>query len=209
MGYGVIRHYASPYYDPVKAHEYYEEHKKLKGRTSTAGLNDTGKEAARYVKNSLNEERKQKVEESKNQMNSKIASSKNAKDSRVESAKAQTKARIEQHKNSMQNSIDGLSEKLKKLTSAEKKGPKGLSIRNDIAKLREKNTQKRKELQAEYSENAKSYRSEHSTNVKGYREEHKQNVANYRSEYNSKYEAELEKMQNDSSMKKVYKRKRR
>ena len=28
-----ILHYASPYYDPVKAHEYYMKHRQLKGRT--------------------------------------------------------------------------------------------------------------------------------------------------------------------------------
>lgn len=55
-----LKHYASPYYDPVKAHEYYEEHKKLKGRTSTSGLNDEGKAAAKYVKEQINAERKQK-----------------------------------------------------------------------------------------------------------------------------------------------------
>ena len=54
----ILMHYASKYYDPQKAHEYYEQHKKLKGRTSTAGLNEKGREAAKYVKKSLNEEKK-------------------------------------------------------------------------------------------------------------------------------------------------------
>lgn len=43
-----LYHYASPYYDPVKAHECYEQHKQLKGRSSTAGLNEKGREVARY-----------------------------------------------------------------------------------------------------------------------------------------------------------------
>lgn len=33
-------HYASPYYDPVKAHEYYMKNRELKGRTSTKGFTD-------------------------------------------------------------------------------------------------------------------------------------------------------------------------
>ena len=59
-----LAHYSSPYYDPVKAHEYYMKTRKLKGtssKTSTAGLNDDGKAAAKYVKNQLTTERKTKV----------------------------------------------------------------------------------------------------------------------------------------------------
>ncbi len=58
-------HYASPYYDPVKAHEYYMKNRELKGRKSTAGLTDKGKEAASYVKDRINEERKAKISESR------------------------------------------------------------------------------------------------------------------------------------------------
>lgn len=32
-----LAHYASPYYDPVKAHEYYMRHRKLKGRRKGSG----------------------------------------------------------------------------------------------------------------------------------------------------------------------------
>ena len=67
--------YASPYYDPVKAHEYYMQHRKLKGRqakTSTAGLNETGKIAAGVVKKSLQEEKKQKIKEHTEKTNEKI-----------------------------------------------------------------------------------------------------------------------------------------
>ena len=39
----ILIHYASPYYDPVKAHEYYEQHKHLKGRP-TGRLTDEGKQ---------------------------------------------------------------------------------------------------------------------------------------------------------------------
>lgn len=53
--------YKSKYYDPVKAHEYYEKHKKLKGKkkaSSTADLSEEGKIAAKEVKERLNEEMK-------------------------------------------------------------------------------------------------------------------------------------------------------
>ena len=34
----VLRHYASPYYDPQKAHEYYMRTRELKGRSTTCLL---------------------------------------------------------------------------------------------------------------------------------------------------------------------------
>lgn len=51
-----LEHYASPYYDPVKAKEYYERTKKLKGRPE-GELNDTQKEVYGYAKNQITEER--------------------------------------------------------------------------------------------------------------------------------------------------------
>lgn len=55
--------YASKYYAPVKAHNYYMEHRKLKGRRGT--LNDTGKEALSYVKQQLKEQRDKELEAAK------------------------------------------------------------------------------------------------------------------------------------------------
>lgn len=65
--------YASKYYDPQKAHEYYEKHKQLKGKTSTSSLNDEGKKAAKYVKQKLTEEKKAAIEKHKEEINKKIA----------------------------------------------------------------------------------------------------------------------------------------
>lgn len=53
--------YSSKYYDPVKAHEYYEKHKQLKGRStrsSTAGLSDEAKAIAQQIKETINEQKK-------------------------------------------------------------------------------------------------------------------------------------------------------
>lgn len=53
-------HYASAYYDPVKAHEYYMKNRELKGR-STSALNDDGKKIWAYTKNNITSEKKQKL----------------------------------------------------------------------------------------------------------------------------------------------------
>ena len=53
----VVKHYASKYYDPVKAHEYYEKHKKLKGRKDTFKEPDSepNKDMIQTVKDDGNE----------------------------------------------------------------------------------------------------------------------------------------------------------
>lgn len=45
-------------YDPVKAHEYYMKHRKLKGRHSTKGMSQTQKEQWAYAKDQLSEQHK-------------------------------------------------------------------------------------------------------------------------------------------------------
>lgn len=60
--------YASKYYDPAKAHEYYMKHRQLKGRkkkTSIADLSEEGKIAAKEVKERLNEEMKAELKKVK------------------------------------------------------------------------------------------------------------------------------------------------
>lgn len=67
--------YASKYYDPAKAHEYYMKHRKLKGRkkrTSTAGLNEAGKIASSEVKEAINAEKKEYLDKQKEIMNGQI-----------------------------------------------------------------------------------------------------------------------------------------
>ena len=60
----VLRHYASPYYDPEKAHEYYMRTRELKGR-STTSLNDEGKKIWSYTKNNIKSERLQRSKKSR------------------------------------------------------------------------------------------------------------------------------------------------
>ena len=123
--------YTSKYYDPVKAHQYYEEHKKLKGRkASTSKLNDTGKNAASYVKEQINKEKKESIEsESKRYSNS------------IFETTSEAKAKISQ-----------LQKKFKKLSTAQKKilGPK---IKNELQKLKEENARKRLILETQHSKN--------------------------------------------------------
>lgn len=66
-------HYASKYYDPVKAHEYYMRTRELKGRRSSSKLSDEGKEAWAYTKEQITTSKKADAEALKAEKEKKIA----------------------------------------------------------------------------------------------------------------------------------------
>ena len=67
-----LMHYASKYYDPVKAHQYYEDHKELVGRKNSS-LNDEGKKVWNYTKQNIKAEKKQKLVETSSNYQQKVA----------------------------------------------------------------------------------------------------------------------------------------
>lgn len=67
-----LMHYASTYYDPVKAHEYYMRTRELKGRRSSSKLSDEGKEVWSYTKNQITTSKKQDVETEKDKRDVKM-----------------------------------------------------------------------------------------------------------------------------------------
>lgn len=203
----VIMHYASPYYDPEKAHEYYEEHKQLKGRHSTAGLNEKGRAAAQYIRNQLSEEKKIKTEKSRENMKGRISASSAHTKTKKQIARESVKSAIASHKDAMNSQISSLRESLKGLSTEDKKGNKGESIRNKIASLREKNSAQREYLREVLKETTESISNEHKVASTSAREQHKENTERYKQDYETKYEKELEGLKSDASM--VSKKKRK
>lgn len=179
-----LKHYASPYYDPVKAHEYYMKNRELKGRRSTARLNDEGKNAAKYVREQLNAERRQKVE-----------SHRDATNSTIDSLREQKKFTVEAHKHAMQRKIDNLRQKLKNMSKEEKARNKE-RIYGQIDSLREDNKQERQRLQEIFKAQSSSLRSAH-----------KDERTRLKAEYDEKYLQELDKIRSESKFQKVSKRK--
>ena len=57
-----LMHYASKYYDPVKAHKYYMQHRKLKGRRKASGLSKEGREVWNVTKQNITTEKKSDIE---------------------------------------------------------------------------------------------------------------------------------------------------
>lgn len=190
-----LAHYASPYYDPVKAHEYYMRTRELKGRRSTAGLNDEGKAAAKYVKEQLTSERKAKVEEHKNRTNTSIQNLRDQTTAQIEQKKELTKNSIERFKTHTQSQIDQLKAHLKSM-SKEDKPRNSESIRARIASLRGDISIWREQLNGRLAEDRTGLREKQKSGTKQYREEHKTERTRLKDEYDAKYESELDRIRN-------------
>ena len=200
-----LKHYASPYYDPVKAHEYYMKNRELKGensRKSTAGLNDEGKAVARYVKNQLDTERKSKVDAHNNQTQAQIDVKKNNMDSTINAKKKNMIASIESHKTQTKEKIEKLREELKGM-SMDDWNKYAERIQSEIAKLRESNDTIRAKLQAEYSSESANLRTAYKNDSTNLRNAHKTETARLSKEYEEKYKSELDKLKSDAKYIKV------
>lgn len=148
QGYGPRQtSYASKYYDPVKAHEYYEQHKQLKGRTrSASALDDEGKEMWSYVKQQIKSEKTAKIENSKAQMQAQVANiqqqiaalktmstgEKTAKKAEIQQKIQALKKQLAAKKQLLQSK---LTDKTKK--TAEEKSAKSKEIQNENRSLSE------------------------------------------------------------------------
>ena len=117
-----LAHYASKYYDPVKAHEYYEEHKQLKGRQKVT-LTEEGRAIAKNVKENMNAEKKSKIQ----------ASNEN------------TKAITDSNAKHLKNKVASLNKFLQQLSKPEREAQKE-RIHNMISSLRARNKEARKNL---------------------------------------------------------------
>lgn len=191
-------HYASPYYDPVKAHEYYMKNRELKGRKpSTSDLNDTGKNAASYVKQRLNEERKAKVKQHSDETNNTIKSNSASLKSQIQSLGVQRKSEVQRYSKQMQLQIKKLQRQIKRVG---KRGGDTSDIKAQIASLREDNKTQREKLAAEYKSRGNKLREENKSTNKQLREDHKTYSKNLKEEYDQKYADEVKKINEDSSM---------
>lgn len=172
-----LEHYASPYYDPVKAHEYYMKTRELKGtkKTSTAGLTDEGKAAASYVKNQLSEEHKAKIKEARAKSKQTVAQTKQHISVQIAQQTANASAQMRLIKAKMAHA------------STEEK----LKYKSQIASMKAKNNKIRASLQAQM-------RSASSGSSQALSEQIKKITADYK----EKQELELENIASDSGFQK-------
>ena len=180
-----MMHYASPYYDPVKAHEYYMQNRELKNRRSTSGLNEEGRKVAKYVRETIRTERKSNVETHKEQTKSQI-----------DTLRETRKATVEGHKKSMDSKIEQLRSKLKAMSKEDKAANKD-SVYSEISKLRDDNKMERQHLSEEFKEQSGALR-----------DDHKQERTRLKEESDEKYIGELDKIKNTDQYKKKKKAKK-
>jgi hypothetical protein len=162
--------YASKYYDPEKAHEYYEKTKKLKGRRSNAGLNEEGQAAAEYMRKQVDEqhakelglhteEAKRKIEQLdtdlettvesiSNNLSTALEAARNATSANIETAKARLQTVIANSSERIQNQVVQLREKMEGATSAAARR----GFENQIEQLQEVNSKNRDALADQFAE---------------------------------------------------------
>lgn len=164
-----LQHYASKYYDPVKAHEYYEKNKKLKGRESKPTLNEEGRAVAATVKENINKERDESLDKEQERYR------------KEQELRADAKSRtMEQHRTIMNQRITSLQNLIKRMPKdrIQAEAPKFRAI---IQKLREDNDKKRQGIEEKYRSDTQKA-SEASANTK--KQIREEATKTYESEYN-------------------------
>ena len=173
--------YSSKYYDPEKAHEYYERTKKLTGRRSNKGLNEAGIEAAEYMRKQVDEqhakelgqnrdEAKRKMEQLdtdlettikdiSNNLSSALEAARNATESNIESAKAKLQAVISNSSDRLQNQVNQLREKMANAPSESARR----GFENQIEQLSETNAKNRDALADQFAEEYAAAKSNYSS----------------------------------------------
>ena len=135
--------YASKYYDPQKAHEYYMKHRQLKGRSSTAGLNESGKAAALQVKEALKQEKKEYMDKVNAVLEKNIQSIKDRLEKKREEIKRERERIKELPKEQRQAALDKLNDDKAKFTE---------ECKTEIGGLREQTKKYKQEVKDYFNE---------------------------------------------------------
>lgn len=147
-----LMHYASKYYDPVKAHEYYEEHKQLKGRNKVT-LTDEGRAIAKSVKENMNKEKKETLKKSNES----------------------TKKVLDSNAAHLRNKVASLNKFLQQLSPAQREAQKE-RIQTMISSLRLRNETARKRLEEKKKNTNESihsdYKQKYETELEKIKKEH-------------------------------------
>jgi len=187
-----LLHYASKYYDPVKAHEYYMRTRKLKGHKRKT-LNEQGKAALAYVRSNM------KSEYSKNKLRLRTTyiTNRNKKKEAYKNSmlnyKNSTKAKLKSQSEMTKSKIQSLMKSLKGMTKEERK-LKRAGIKEQIAKLREDNKKARSEINTVYKNWMVNYKGIKKRVMDDDRTEYGKQRTNLKSDYRKNLESEIEKI---------------
>ena len=186
--------------DPVSVSEYnkkyYEEHKKLKGRMSTKGLNEEGTELASYMREGINYERNQKIQSSLDTKNKNITSAQERTSASIEKKKNATAQKIEQHTAQMTTQIDSLKKRLSAMRPEDRRKHRE-EFQNEIAKLRNANKAMKEELKNKFYSDKYSLTEKFQKKKGSEKNQHAKNTYNAKTEADNRYMNVLDKLKAD------------
>ena len=220
-----LMHYASVYYDPVKAHEYYMKNRELKGRRKGT-LNEEGQAAKKMVKANLDAERDSKLKGIYSARESNIQTAKTNQEqslkkeqetmiTSLEQAQEARAKDIENHANYIRNEIQSIMKSSQSENLSD--GQKEMMLQK-IASLREENYKKRESISQQFNKKYETIANDYGSKVNDVRSKYQSDVASAKTnasnqknstkeEYKNKYEAELDKIYADSRFLKTKKSK--
>ena len=193
-----LMHYASPYYDPEKAHEYYMKHRELKGKSS---LNTTGKEAAEYVRGMLDEEKQAKLKALAERKESDVKSNSDALSQKLDAMQTKNKADVEVYSDIVKKQI----EKLQDLATNMKNKR---SVRIQINALRDRNQKKKAQLTATYQKSVASEKSASNDRKASITKKYSDDVQKVKDDYKQRYNEEMNSIYQDKSLEAEKKKKK-
>lgn len=199
--------YASKYYDPEKAHEYYEKTKRLKGRRSNKGLNEEGIAAAEYMRKQVDEQHAQElqrvtddttrkmeqldtdlestVKSISDNLSSALDAVKNATASDIENAKAKLQTVISNSTERVQNQVNILREKMEKAPSAAARR----GFENQIEQLQDANSKTRDALADQFADEYASAQNSYKSRTEDLRTKATEDVTKAKENYTSSKES--------------------
>ena len=181
-------HYASKYYDPVKAHEYYERTKELKGRKntrSTAQLNEEGKKIWEVSKYNIKKEKDEQVETAKTNRTNTVTQHRERANEVRESITNQLKELNDRLSNNLKSSVDAIKHN-SSLSKAEKNAR--------IAELRERNKNEKGANSQAAREQRQNVANELKSVVQATAQAYKESKQNIDASYEDIYQQEYDKI---------------
>lgn len=195
-----LKHYASKYYDPIKAHEYYERTKELKGRRSTSNLNEEGKATAEYVKKQIDTERDKTIDAETEKTNKEIEAIRTNTQRRSSQEQLQVQAQVMTYNKRAQRKIDLLRSRMSMTGVSD---THKAYLQSEISNLRADNAEQKSKLQLMYKITVGELKTSSNSDIAALRSELKTSKANIKSEYDEKYLSELDKIKADSKFTKT------
>lgn len=187
-------------------HEYYEAHKQLKAKRSTAGLNEIGKEKLWLEKERLNDEKKSLISAHKDYTDSNISSNTESKKAQIESNNDARKRLLRGQQEQTKAKIDNIRNILSKMSPKRRKFEKA-GMQSEIDRLRAENDRQKESIQEEYRNLNKKISEDTKSKNASLREDHRTFVKETSAKYTDLYDKVLEEIKSDPNYQKSEKTK--